>query len=285
MQPVSQSTSPRDGISGETKVALVTGATRGIGRAIAESLGAAGFAVVVTGRTMAAGQGHHDGIGLPVPGSVEETVEHIMEAGGTALGLRLDLLDRGSIDAAIDATVERFGRLDVLVNNGIYQGPGVRQTIAEIPMEEAERLTQGNFLNQFYLSRRVLEIMRRQGSGRLIFMSALSSVNPTVGSSGLFYNAPKAAFNKIPDFINFEHGKDGISAFLIEPQFTMTDTLRAVMGEEADKIGFGLTPYDPQDTARTVVWLSSRPEAPAHAGPAIINAPDFFRDNGIDPAS
>jgi len=265
------------------KVALVTGATRGIGRVIAEALGEAGFAVIVTGRTMAAGQGQHDGMGGAVPGSVEETVARITRGGGIAFGLKLDLLDRGSIDTALAATIDRFGRVDVLVNNGIYQGPAVRQKIAEISMEEAERSMQGNFLNQFYLSQKTLEIMRRQGGGRMIFMSALSSVQPTVGSSGLFYNAPKAALNKIPDYINFEHGKDGISAFLIEPQFTMTDTLRAVLGDDADKIGFGLTPRDPSETARTVVWLAGHPDAPAHAGPHVINAPDFFRQNGINP--
>jgi 3-oxoacyl-[acyl-carrier protein] reductase len=268
-------------MSQDQKVALVTGATRGIGRVIAEALGAAGFAVVVTGRTMAAGQGRHDGMGVSVPGSVAETVERITQAGGTALGLRLDLLDRGSIDAALAATTARFGRLDVLVNNGIYQGPAVRQKIAEIDLDEAERSMQGNFLNQFYLSREALKLMLPQGGGRMLFMSTLSSVMPTVGSSGLFYNAPKAALNKIPDYLNFEHAADGIAAFLIEPQFTMTDTLRAVLGEEADKIGMGLEPYDPQDTARTVVWLASHPDAPGYAGPNIINAPEFLREHRI----
>jgi NAD(P)-dependent dehydrogenase (short-subunit alcohol dehydrogenase family) len=267
----------------EQKVALVTGATRGIGRVIAEALGEAGFAVVVTGRTMAAGQGQHDGMGVPVAGSVEETVARIVEGGGVALGLRLDLLDRASIDSALAATVDRFGRLDVLVNNGIYQGPAVRQKVIEISMDEAERSIQGNFLNQFYLSQRALHIMLRQGGGRMLFMSTLSSVQPTVGSSGLFYNAPKAALNRIPDYINFEHGKDGISAFLIEPQFTMTDTLRAILGDDAEKVGFGLVPYDPIETARTVAWLAGHPDAPAYAGADIINAPEFFRDNGINP--
>jgi len=271
------------GNSNERRVALVTGATRGIGRVIAEALGRAGFNTVVTGRTMAAGEGRHDGMGVAVPGSVEETVARIVDAGGTALGLQLDLLDRQSIDAALAATIDRFGRLDVLVNNGIYQGPAIQQKVAEISIEEAERSMLGNFLNQFYLRQKALEVMLRQGGGRMLFMTTLSSVRPTVGSSGLFYNAPKAALNKIPDFLNFEHGKDGISAFLIEPQFTMTDTLRALLGDEADKIGFGLVPFDPAETARTVVWLSGHPDAPAHAGPHVINAPEFFRENGIVP--
>ena len=266
------------------QVALVTGATRGLGRVIALALGRAGFATVVTGRTLVTGEGRHDGAsGAEVPGSVAETVEAIQAAGGTAMGARLDLLDRTTIDAAIDTTLERFDRLDVLVNNGIYQGNVITQKIGDIDMEDAERSVLGNFVNQFYLSRRAMMPMIQQGSGRIIFMSSLSSVKPTVGNSGLFYNGPKSAFNKIPDYINFEHGKDGVSAFLIEPQFTMTDTLRVLLGSEADKIGLGLKPRDPEETARTVVWLASHADAPRFAGPELINAPDFFSQHGIIP--
>lgn len=264
------------------KIALVTGATRGIGRAIALALGRAGFAVVVTGRTMEEGEGRQDGMGgVPVPGSIAGTVRAIEAEGGVAMGARLDLLDRASIDAAVTATLDRFGRIDTLVNNGIFQGPVVMQPLIEADIADIERATTGNFINQFYLSRAVLRQMIRQGEGRMIFMSTLSSAMPAVGASGLFYNAPKAAFNKIPDYINYEHGKDGISAFLIEPRFTMTDTLRAAMGEAADSIGKGTQARDPEETARTVVWLASDPDAPRYAGPDMINAPDFFHEHGI----
>jgi len=264
-------------------VALVTGATRGLGRAIALALGKAGFATVVTGRTMGAGEGRHDGMAKPVPGSVAETVEAIEAAGGIAMGARLDLLDRGSIDAALAATMARFGRLDVLVNNGIYQGPMTRQTMMEVDIADAERATMGNFVNQFHLTREAIRIMAPQGSGRIIFMSTLSSAMPAMGSSGLFYNAPKAAFNRIADYVQFEHGKDGIHAFLIEPRFTMTDTLRATMGEEADRIGMGSQARHPDETARTVAWLARHPDAPRYATPEMINAPDFFVDRAIAP--
>lgn len=268
-----------------TKVALVTGATRGIGRVIALALGRAGFSVVVTGRTMIANTGRHDGMGgVSVPGSVAETVAEIEAAGGTACGLRLDLGDRQSIDAAVEELLERFGRIDLLVNNGIYQGPSVMQKIVDIDLADAERATIGNFVNQFHLSRLVLKAMIGQGGGRMIFMSTLSSVEPTKGNNGLFYTAPKAAFNRIPDYINFEHGADGVSAFLIEPRFTMTDTLRAAWGDAALDVGLGGQARDPEETARTVVWLATNADAPRFAGAAMINAPDFFLDNQITPA-
>ena len=265
-------------------VALVTGATRGIGRALAIALGRAGFAVAVTGRTMAEGTGRMDSMGsTPVPGSVASTVAAIEAAGGQAMGARIDLLDRESIDSGVAAVLDRWGRIDVLVNNGIYQGPVILQPVMEAALEDAERAITGNFINQFYLSRIVLKTMIAQGSGRMIFMTTLSSAEPAAKAAGvgLFYLAPKAAFNRIPDHINFEHGKDGISAFLIEPRFTMTDTLRAAMGDDADSIGQGEAARDPEETAQTVVWLASDVDAPKYAGPEMINAPDFLSERGI----
>jgi len=264
------------------KVALVTGATRGIGRSIALALGEAGFSVVATGRTIEEGAGRQDCMGsVPVPGSLASTVGAIEEAGGEALGVRLDLLDRASIDAAVATVLDRWGQVDVLVNNGIYQGPAILQSLIDVDMAGVEDAVQGNFVNQFYLSRELLKPMIAQGGGRMIFVSTLSSAQPAQGHSGLFYIAPKAAFNRLPDFINHEHGKDGISAFLIEPQFTLTDTLKAAMGEQTALSAFEAKPRDPYETARTVVWLADHPDAPAYAGPEMINAPDFFADRGI----
>lgn len=171
----------------------------------------------------------------------------------------------------------------MLVNNGVFQGPVVQQKIADVAIEDAERAVIGNFVNQFYLSRLVMQTMIPQGGGRIIFVTSLSSVSPAVRDIGLFYAAPKAAFNRIHDSINFEHGKDGISAFLIEPQFTLTDTLRTVLGAEADKVGYGRNARDPEETARTVVWLAADPRAPQYVSHKMINAPDFFQNNGIEP--
>lgn len=267
------------------KTALVTGATRGIGRVIALALGRAGFSVIVTGRTLTAGTGRHDAMGgVAVPGSIEETVASIETAGGTAYGLRLDLADRASIDAAVEATLDRFGRIDLLVNNGIYQGPSVLQKILDIDLADAERATTGNFVNQFHLSRLVLKAMIKQGGGRMIFMSTRSSVDPTQTGGALFYNAPKAAFNLIPDYINFEHRADGVSAFLIEPAFTMTDTLRTAWADAETEVGLGTQARDPEETANTVVWLATHPDAPRFASAQLLNAPDFFHNHQITPA-
>jgi len=259
-----------------SKVALVTGATRGIGRAIALELARHNFAVVVTGRTLAEGQG-------VAPGSIEGVVSAIHEGGGAALGVRLDLLDRSSIETAMAATMDRFGRLDVLVNNGIYQGPEMMLPVADFSMTAAEDNFRGMVVNQIYASRLAIAAMRRQGQGRLVFMGSLAATSAPNGHAGLLYAAGKAAFHRIPAYIHYEHAKDGILAFLVEPQFTMTDTLRARLGDQAEAIGAGFVARRPEETARTVAWLASHPDAARFAGGELINAPDFFIQSGVDP--
>ena len=193
------------------KVALVTGATRGIGKVTAITLAQQDFAVVVTGRTLEPGQGVV-GDGEVVPGSVSETVAAIEAAGGTALGVKLDLLDRASIDAAIDAISARFGRLDVLVNNAIYQGPGLMDRISDFTMQQAEDNFRGSVINQIYISRCAIAHMARLGGGRIVFITSGASVlPPPVGAS--LHSASKAALNRIPAYINHEHEADGIFAF------------------------------------------------------------------------
>jgi NAD(P)-dependent dehydrogenase (short-subunit alcohol dehydrogenase family) len=268
------------------KVALVTGATRGIGRVAALELSRRGFAVVVTGRTLREGQGILGNAEQPdaVPGSIEATVADIERTSGEALGVRLDLLDRESIDAAIDATLARFGRLDVLFNNGLYQGLGLMSPIADISMEAAEDNFLGSVINQLYISRRAISVMKGQGHGRIIFIGSLASISPPQHGGGFLYAGGKAAYNRIPEFIHFEHAKDGILAFLIEPQFTMTDTIKARWG---DQMRWGddtvHPPRQPEETARTVAWLATHPDAARFAGGPMINAPDFFAINGIQP--
>jgi 3-oxoacyl-[acyl-carrier protein] reductase len=96
-------------------VAFVTGASRGIGKVCAVELARAGFRVAVTARTLSTADQRK------LPGNLEETAAAIVDAGGEALALQLDLDDRTSIDAAVDAVLLAWGRIDLLLNNAFYQ--------------------------------------------------------------------------------------------------------------------------------------------------------------------
>ena len=145
-------------MSAPEKVAAVTGATSGIGRAIAVRL-AEHAAVAVSGRNEAEGRA---------------TVEKIAAQGGNAFFTCLDVTDAGAADAWIDATLERYGRLDWLVNNAGMNGATAR--LEDYSIEEFELIIRTNLLGAFYLVRRAVPLMRAQGGGAIVNVGSTASL-------------------------------------------------------------------------------------------------------------
>jgi NAD(P)-dependent dehydrogenase (short-subunit alcohol dehydrogenase family) len=190
-------------------VALVTGASRGIGRATALALADAGYDVAIAARTV------HEGDGRMAPGSVRESQETraiegsldttaaaIGERGRRALPVAMDLLDRPSIDAMVDTVLGEWGRIDVLVNNAIFQGPGRMDRVLELDLEAATKLVVGNYVHQLHLIQLVVPGMLERGGGKVVNMaSATASMDPPApageGGWGLGYGASKAAFLRV----------------------------------------------------------------------------------------
>ena len=127
------------------RVALVVGASRGIGRGCARHLAAAGFDVAVAARTVAEGSATGG-----LPGSLETVVAEIESVGAKALLCQMDLLDRDSCAAAISRTLEEFGRIDVLVNSGIDYGDGMGLFV-ETPIETYDRAFAANVISPLFL--------------------------------------------------------------------------------------------------------------------------------------
>ena len=175
------------------KVAFVTGASRGIGRASSLALAERGYDVVVTARTLKEGTGVARGSSVkdtrevPVAGSLESTATQIETLGRQALPIRLDLLDRASCERAVDEALEKWERIDLLLNNGIYQGPGLLDRFLDVPQDRVDEIFLGNVFNQIAITQRVLRhMLERPGRGFILNMtSTAGQIDPPgpVGSS------------------------------------------------------------------------------------------------------
>jgi 3-oxoacyl-[acyl-carrier protein] reductase len=273
------------------KVAFVTGATRGIGKACALSLARAGFDIAVTGRTLKEGQGKVPAASaknpkeLPVPGSIESTVAAVRALGREAMGVQLDILSRPSIDQALDAVLAGWGRVDVLVNNAIYQGPGLMYRFTEFTQQQLDAALLGTLVNQVHLTRRLLPTMIAQGGGTVVCIGSVAGVGPppvppAKGGWGFLYGASKSAFHRLAEFLHLEHKDEGIRSFLVEPQMTVTDTMATVFGEQIRSLVAAGRAFTPEVTGDVVAWLATHPEANAYAG-KLLSTPTFFKDHGI----
>ena len=151
------------------RTALVTGGTRGIGKAICLELAKADFHVVIGGRTIASGQSVDSfADGQPLPGSLEQTGAEIEAIGGSASFAAMDLLDNASVESAADRALADRGRIDVLVNNAIMSTAQCSTLFTlDFSMEMFQREMQVNFFGALALIKRVLPTMIDRKSTRL----------------------------------------------------------------------------------------------------------------------
>ena len=244
-------------------VAFVTGASRGIGKAIALELAAEGYDVAVAARTMVDGTQTLDS-GASVPGGLDTTLADVEAAGVDGLAVTMDLLDRASIDKAIDATVDRFGRLDVVVNNAIYQGSGGTALFEDLVEEEQYKLFEGNVHAQLHIIRKVLPHLKATGGGTIVNMiSATAYTDPPApsgqGGWGVAYAMTKAALWRVAPILHVELGDTGLRVFSVDPGFVVTERLKAA--NKADEYGEHFQGASPDVIGKAVRWLVSSPDA------------------------
>jgi NAD(P)-dependent dehydrogenase (short-subunit alcohol dehydrogenase family) len=269
-------------------VALVTGASRGIGRCAAIALARAGCDVVVTARTVHEGEGRADAASGPVvlPGSLETTADEIVHAGGRAHAVAMDLLDRRSVEEMADAALEIWGRIDILVNNAIYQGSGPMDLIGALSIDDAETTVRADYLHQLLLIQRVLPPMVARGRGCVVNMSSgtayLDPPAPTGhGGWGVAYAASKAALTRIVPILQVEHGPDGVRAFNLDPGFVVNERMRATAGAgQFTDAGFRGVP--PEVPGAVIAWLATDPGAERYAG-TLVHAQKLCRELGLVP--
>jgi NAD(P)-dependent dehydrogenase (short-subunit alcohol dehydrogenase family) len=220
------------------KTAIVTGASRGIGRATAISLARMGYDVAITGRTVHEGDAARlpEAASLPevanVSGSLDTTAAAIEAEGRRAVPLVLDLLDRGRLQPVAEEAIRALGSVDVLVNNAIYVGPAGNHAFLDTPTDELEKRIFGNVTAQLIFIQPVLRHMVGQGGGTIANITSGSGYFTPPGAPGkggwaLSYGVSKAAVTRIAAQLLAEHGDDGICAYSLQPGPVATERVLA----------------------------------------------------------
>ncbi len=221
------------------RVALVTGASRGIGRAIAMKLAAQGAIVVAAARER----------------NAAATVDEITAAGGKAEVASVDVSDAAAIDALVAGTLERHGRIDILVNNA---GIAKDQLMLRMKREDWDAVIATNLTAAFALTQAVLKPMIRQKSGRIVCISSVVGQSGNAGQAN--YAASKAGLIGFAKAVAQEVASRNITVNVVAPGLIETDMTRAITedarGEWAAKIPLKRL-GTPDDIAAAVCFLAS----------------------------
>jgi len=232
----------------ENKVAIVTGSSRGIGRAIAKAFATAGARVIIAARSESAGR---------VPGTIHETVQMIREAGGEALAIKCDVTDEDQISALVASTKERYGQLDVLVNNA---GISVATPLLNTETRHWDLLMRVNLRGAFLCCKYVLPHMIEQRSGSIINITAGGpelSAEPGRGVGvSIAYSATKHGLNALTVGLAEEVRRYNIAVNGLNPGIVKSEGAIAV------------APKDPTEAA--AYWSSTQPALPETIGESAL---------------
>ncbi len=227
------------------RVAIVTGSSRGIGRAIAIELAREDYRVAVN---------YH----ISREGALEEAREvlaQIESAGGTGITVGADVSTSEGAQQLVDETLAAFGQVDVLVNN---VGVNKDQLMLRISDEEWQQVIDTNLSSAFYCSRAALKTMVRKRYGRIINISSVVGISGNAGQA--HYAAAKSGLLGFTYSIAREYGRRGITANVIAPGYIQTDMTAALNEEQTARIADGIAVGrlgTPQDVAGAAVFLAS----------------------------
>jgi NAD(P)-dependent dehydrogenase (short-subunit alcohol dehydrogenase family) len=252
---------------GDYRVWLITGASSGLGRALAEAALGAGDRVIATARD---------------PQRLDELTGRYR---GQAIAARLDVTDADEARAAVDDGLAAFGRLDIVVNNAGY---GLFGALEELPADELRREFETNVFAALNVTRAALPQLRRQRSGHIVQISSLEGITP-IAAGEAAYAATKFAVEGLAEALAKEIAHLGIKVTIVEPGPLRTDFAAGAIaqaphsGDYADSVGkalewfeglSGRQPNDPSRVAAAIIEAVASPEPPLRLalGPEAVEA-------------
>ena len=227
------------------QVVLVTGAgsPKGIGRTIAQTFGKQGAKVVICDINQA---------------GCDANVEEMKKMGIEAAGYAANLTDPDAVKELVNKIVEKYGRIDVLVNNaGISQ----KVTVADMTLDDIKRIFNVNMFGLFLITQAVCEVMKKQKYGRIVHLSSVSGKRGGGIFGGAHYSASKAAVLGFSKNLAREVSQYGITTNCVCPGLINTEIWKSLPKEQADAVIAGIPmgrPGETQEVANAIVFLASK---------------------------
>lgn len=245
------------------KVAVVTGASRGVGKGVALGLGEAGATVYVTGRTTEEGS-------APLPGTIGETTAEVTRLGGQGIAVRCDHRNDEEVKAVFERVRQEQGRLDILVNN-VFHVPSPPEKIMnrpfwEVPIEVWDQMHTIGLRSHYVASVFAAPIMIEQGSGLICNISSLG------GKGYLFnvaYGVGKAAVDRLAADMAHELRARNVTVVSLWPGGVKTELMMSL----ADRVSMDVSGFEsPQFTGRAVAALAADPDVMQKTGRVLVVA-------------
>ena len=228
----------------ENKVAIITGSTRGIGRATAKLFAAEGAKVVVVGTNAELG---------------ESCVAEIKADGGKAIFCKTDVTSEESLSALVKAALDTYGRIDILVNNAGVGGSTANMN--DITMDEWNKVLATNLTAPFMLCKKVIPVMEEQGGGAIVNIASMASTG--AGRGGLAYTSAKHGLLGLTRQMSMDHGRTGVRINAVLPGPIETDMIARILAIPQHpvcmkiKMSPAARAGRPEEVAQAVVFLAS----------------------------
>jgi citronellol/citronellal dehydrogenase len=228
------------------KVAIVTGASRGIGKAIALGFAREGASVIVAARTEVEKDKN-------LPGTIYQTAQEIQDMGGRAVPVRCDVTDEASVASMAEKCLSAFGRIDILVNNA---GVAFHYPIVETPLKRWELVIKVNLTGAFLCTRAALPSMMERKQGSIINLSSLAAGERDSGTvpTGVAYAVAKAGLDRFTWGLAVEVGKHNIAVNCLKPKRVVNTEGMRFWAKEEERRGW----VPPDKMVKCSVFLAAQ---------------------------
>lgn len=262
----------------EEKVALVIGASRGMGKQMALQLAREGADVIIAARTERPGQSE-------TSGTIHQTAEEVRALGRKAVPVRVDLASSAEIEAMFTEALAAFGHIDILVHSVQYMGPGYLSAFLDTTVEQLDVQLRVNLLSAMHATRLVAQHMKERGGGTIVLISSAAahienSGMPGDGSTGLGYPTTKAGLNRFVAAVDKELRPHNVAVIAVDPGFTLSEHVREGASDNTYH-GWPLEwAHGVEVPAQTVRYLCAEADPMDYAGKVVV-AEEFFKEHQL----